>query len=90
MRKYLLIDMYAHKEVIAKPKIKTDTITTNNEAGVMISISCGSYFTNIYAIPIKTASAITPDKTPIHMLRSKNGRRMNPQLAPTNFIVLIR
>jgi hypothetical protein len=24
---------------------------------------------------------------PIHMLRSKKGRRMNPQLAPTNFIV---
>ena len=39
MRKYLLIEMYAHKEVITKPKTKTDTITTNNEAGVMISIS---------------------------------------------------
>ena len=67
MRKYLLIETYAHKEVITKPKTKTDIITTNNEAGVMISISCGSYFTNIYAIPIKTASAITPDRIPIHI-----------------------
>ena len=87
MRKYLLIEMYAHKEVITNPKTKTETITINNDAGVMISISCGSYFTNIYAIPIRTASAITPDRIPIHILRNKNGRRINPQLAPTNFMV---
>ena len=39
MRKYLLIDIYAHKNVIASPKTKTDAITTNSALGVMISMS---------------------------------------------------
>ena len=87
MRKYLLIDMYAHNEVIAKPKTKTEAITINMVCGVTISTSSGSYFTNMDAIAIKIASANSPANIPIHMLRRRNGRWMNPQLAPTSFMV---
>ena len=39
MRKYLLIDIYAHKNVMANPKAKTDAMTISNVFGVIISIS---------------------------------------------------
>ena len=39
MRKYLLIDMYAHKNVMANPKTKTDVMTISNVFGVMILMS---------------------------------------------------
>jgi hypothetical protein len=41
------MDTYAHIDVMANPKIKTDAMTINNVCGVMISINCGSYFTSI-------------------------------------------
>ena len=87
MRKYLLIDIYAQNEVIAKPNTNTDVMTINMVWGVTISISSGSYFTSMDAMAIRIASAKSPAKIPIHMLRRRNGRRMNPQLAPTSFMV---
>ena len=87
MRKYLLIDIYAHMEVITKPNAKTDAMTINVVFGVIISMSCGSYFTSIAANTIKMASAISPANIPIHKLRIKNGRRIKVQLAPTSFMV---
>ena len=72
---------------MAKPNKKTDAITITNVLRVMMSISCGSYLTSITASPIRMASAISPAKMPIHMLRNRNGRRMKLQLAPTNFMV---
>ena len=39
MRKYLLIDMYAHKNVMTSPKIKTEAMTISYVFGVIISMS---------------------------------------------------
>ena len=87
MRKYLLIEINAQKLVMVIPKIKTAVITINMTDGVITAKSSGSYLTRRYAIPISSASAIEAAMMPTHRLRTRNGRRMNDQLAPTSFIV---
>ena len=90
MRRYLLIDMYAHSVVIIIPNTITAAATMIILSGDTIASSSGSYFTAVYASAVRMALATAPESIPIHRFLVMNGRRMKLQLAPTSFMVCIR
>lgn len=79
--------MYAHNVVIRIPKTKTEHITITILSGVMIASSSGSYFTARYAESVRIAPAAAAETTPIQKFLIINGLLINPQLAPTSFMV---
>lgn len=90
MRKKRFTDRYAQNTVIVIPKMIIPTPTIAMFSIGNKDIIPGSRCANKYNAPPRKRLAAIPEKNPIQRLLIKNGRLMNPHVAPTSFIVCNR
>ena len=87
MRRNLLTEMFAQITVIMIPHSSTVApVMAISRHVTMVRIS-GSYQYNAYMPKPKTTHASTAATIPIKTALKTNGLRMNPQEAPTSFMV---
>lgn len=87
MRKKRVTDVYAHDIVISIPNAITVIAIMNMLVGGNMVITAGSSCIIKYNVIPNKISAAIPEKRPIYMFCIINGRRMNPHVAPTSFMV---